>query len=121
MLLNIYMPQLSKRDNSIWIMIHVYIVYWEWKLTEKKYFTTLYVFIFLLIESFVLHNYIEFNVSHSQQTTSIFLVEIGIKDLTFDMWLQSGRWFKQNFCIKLCTTYTLHLRELFLLINKVIE
>ena len=45
---------------------------------------------FLLIESFVLHNYIEFNVSHSQQTTSIFLIRIGIQDLIFDMWLQSG-------------------------------
>ena len=46
---------------------------------------------FLLIEIFVLHNYIEYNVSHSQQT-SIFLIGIGIQDLIFDMSLQSVGW-----------------------------
>ena len=73
---------------------------------------------YLLIENFVLHYYIEFNASHSQQTTFIFLIGIGIQDLFFDMWLQNGGWFKQNFCIELCTTYTSHLRERFFLINK---
>ena len=42
-------------------------------------------YVFLFIESFVLHNYIEFNVSYSQQTTSIFLIRIGIQDLIFDV------------------------------------
>ena len=78
-------------------------------------------YVFLFIESFVLHNYIEFNVSYSQQTTSIFMIGIVIQDLIFDIWLRSGGWFKRNFCIELCSTYTLHLRELFLLINKVTE
>ena len=41
-------------------------------------------YLFLLIASFMLHNYIEFNASHSQQTTSIFLIGIGIQDLIFD-------------------------------------
>ena len=40
---------------------------------------------FLFIESFVLHNYIQFNVSYSKQTTSIFLIGIGIQDLIFDV------------------------------------
>ena len=70
----------------------------------------------------MLHNYIKFNVRPSQQTTLIFLIGFSIQD-KFDMWLQSGGWFKRNICIELCTTglNTLHLRELFLLINKVTE
>ena len=57
-------------------------------LLKINYFTILYVFIFYLIESFVLHNCIEINVGHSQQTTSIFLIGTGIQNLIFDMMFQ---------------------------------
>ena len=75
-------------------------------------------YLFFINWKFRDNNYTEFNVSYSQQTTSIFLVGIGIQDLIFDM-LQSGGRFKRNFFTELCTTNTLHHRELFLLINKV--
>ena len=61
---------------------------------KNRYYTVC--FYFLLVESFVLRNYIEFNVS-----TSIFLIGIGIQDYICDMWLQSVAvgWFKQNYVL----------------------
>ena len=75
---------LSKGDNWIWILIHVHIVHWKWKLSEKYLLNYNVCIYFLSIESFVGHDYIES--MYSQQTTTIFFFGIGIQYLIVNMW-----------------------------------